>query len=55
MSTAAAYLESLNPQQRRAVEHGLSQQDCTVAGPLVKDGGQAVIGNIRPLCPEKPC
>jgi len=21
----------------------------------VKDGGQAVIGNIRPPCPEKPC
>ena len=21
----------------------------------VKDGGQAVIGNIRPRCPEEPC
>src|SRR5258705_6900424 len=39
MSTAAAYLESLNPQQRRAVEHGLSQQDCTVAGPLLVIAG----------------
>jgi DNA helicase II / ATP-dependent DNA helicase PcrA len=39
MSAAAAYLESLNPQQRRAVEHGLSQQDCTVAGPLLVIAG----------------
>jgi hypothetical protein len=30
---AAAYLESLNPEQRRAVEHGIREKDCTPAVP----------------------
>jgi DNA helicase-2/ATP-dependent DNA helicase PcrA len=39
MPMTAAYLDTLNSEQRRAVEHGLSQQDCTVAGPLLVIAG----------------
>jgi DNA helicase-2/ATP-dependent DNA helicase PcrA len=36
--TAAAYLDELNPEQRRAVEHGV-RQDCTVGLPLLVIAG----------------
>jgi DNA helicase-2/ATP-dependent DNA helicase PcrA len=39
MPATTAYLDTLNSEQRRAVEHGLSQQDCTVAGPLLVIAG----------------
>jgi DNA helicase-2/ATP-dependent DNA helicase PcrA len=39
MPMTATYLDTLNSEQRRAVEHGLSQQDCTVAGPLLVIAG----------------
>jgi DNA helicase-2/ATP-dependent DNA helicase PcrA len=39
MPVTAAYLDTLNSEQRRAVEHGLSQQDCAVAGPLLVIAG----------------
>jgi superfamily I DNA/RNA helicase len=39
MSAAAAYLESLNPQQRRAVEHGVADLSCATAGPLLVIAG----------------
>ncbi len=39
MPMTAAYLDTLNSEQRRAVEHGLSQQDCTIAGPLLVIAG----------------
>jgi DNA helicase II / ATP-dependent DNA helicase PcrA len=39
MSAATAYLDTLNSEQRRAVEHGLSQQDCAAAGPLLVIAG----------------
>jgi hypothetical protein len=29
VSAATAYLETLNPEQRRAVEHGVGGRDCT--------------------------
>jgi hypothetical protein len=29
VSQAAAYLKALNPEQRRAVEHGVRENDCT--------------------------
>jgi hypothetical protein len=35
----AAYLESLNPEQRRAVEHGVREQDCTPRAPLLVIAG----------------
>jgi DNA helicase-2/ATP-dependent DNA helicase PcrA len=35
MPVAIAYLDTLNSEPRRAVEHGLSQQECAVAGPLL--------------------
>jgi DNA helicase-2/ATP-dependent DNA helicase PcrA len=39
MSAVAAYLESLNPQQRRAVEHGVDDLSCTTSGPLLVIAG----------------
>jgi hypothetical protein len=33
MPVTTAYLDTLNSEQRRAVEHGLSQEDCATAGP----------------------
>jgi len=39
MPATTAYLATLNSEQRRAVEHGLSPQDCTVAGPLLVIAG----------------
>jgi DNA helicase-2/ATP-dependent DNA helicase PcrA len=38
MLTAAKYLDELNPEQRRAVEHGVGQ-DCTVGPPLLVIAG----------------
>jgi DNA helicase II / ATP-dependent DNA helicase PcrA len=35
----AAYLEKLNPQQRRAVEHGVQENACTPAAPLLVIAG----------------
>jgi hypothetical protein len=35
---AATYLDELNPEQRRAVEHGV-RQDCTVGPPLLVIAG----------------
>ena len=35
----AAYLETLNPEQRRAVEHGVREQDCTPGPPLLVIAG----------------
>jgi DNA helicase-2/ATP-dependent DNA helicase PcrA len=35
----AAYLEKLNPQQRRAVEHGVQANTCTPAAPLLVIAG----------------
>src|SRR5580693_10778174 len=32
---SVAYLEQLNPQQRRAVEHGVREQECAPAAPLL--------------------
>ena len=37
--TVAAYLETLNPEQRRAVEHGIREQDCTPGLPLLVIAG----------------
>jgi DNA helicase-2/ATP-dependent DNA helicase PcrA len=34
-----AYLEKLNPEQRRAVEHGVREKDCALAGPLLVIAG----------------
>lgn len=39
MTVAAAYLEALNPEQRRAVEHGVREQDCTPGAPLLVIAG----------------
>ena len=39
MLATIAYLDTLNSEQRRAVEHGLSQQDCAAAGPLLVIAG----------------
>jgi DNA helicase-2/ATP-dependent DNA helicase PcrA len=35
----AAYLEKLNPQQRRAVEHGVQENACIPAAPLLVIAG----------------
>jgi DNA helicase-2/ATP-dependent DNA helicase PcrA len=35
----AAYLDALNPEQRRAVEHGIREQDCTPGVPLLVIAG----------------
>ena len=37
-ATAAKYLEGLNPEQRRAVEHGV-QHDCAIGAPLLVIAG----------------
>src|SRR5258707_6361142 len=39
MSAAAAYLESLNAKQRRAVEHGVDDLSCATGGPLLVIAG----------------
>ena len=39
MTVAAAYLETLNPEQLRAVEHGVLEQDCTPGVPLLVIAG----------------
>src|SRR3954470_3901848 len=39
MSSASVYLETLNPEQRRAVEHGVRGQDCTPGAPLLVIAG----------------
>jgi DNA helicase II / ATP-dependent DNA helicase PcrA len=39
VSAAAAYLESLNPEQRRAVEHGVLENDCRPRSPLLVIAG----------------
>jgi DNA helicase-2/ATP-dependent DNA helicase PcrA len=39
MSLAAAYLSTLNPEQRRAVEHGVRKHDCTPGLPLLVIAG----------------
>jgi DNA helicase-2/ATP-dependent DNA helicase PcrA len=39
VTTAAAYLETLNPEQRRAVEHGVKEQDCRPGAPLLVIAG----------------
>jgi DNA helicase II / ATP-dependent DNA helicase PcrA len=39
MSTAATYLDALNVEQRRAVEHGSSEQDSVSGGPLLVIAG----------------
>jgi len=39
VSAAAAYLESLNPAQRRAVEHGVLENDCRPRSPLLVIAG----------------
>src|SRR5438477_5990698 len=36
---AVAYLEKLNPEQRRAVEHGIGEEDCTPTAPLLVIAG----------------
>lgn len=35
----AAYLEKLNPEQRRAVEHGVGNPECSLGGPLLVIAG----------------
>jgi len=39
VSAAATYLEALNPEQRRAVEHGVLEKDCTPRSPLLVIAG----------------
>jgi len=39
VSVAAAYLETLNPEQRQAVEHGVRGKDCTPGAPLLVIAG----------------
>jgi len=39
VSAAAAYLEILNPEQRRAVEHGVLEKDCSPHSPLLVIAG----------------
>jgi len=39
VSAAAAYLEILNPEQRRAVEHGVLEKDCSPRSPLLVIAG----------------
>jgi len=39
VSAAAAYLEILNPEQRRAVEHGVLEKDCSPCSPLLVIAG----------------
>ena len=37
MPVTTAYLDTLNSEQRRAVEHGVSELDCTSGGPLQRN------------------
>src|SRR3954447_398231 len=37
--SASAYLETLNSEQRRAAEHGVSQRNCAPGGPLLVIAG----------------
>src|SRR6202035_2907259 len=39
MPVTTAYLENLNSEQRRAVEHGVSELDCMSGGPLLVIAG----------------
>jgi DNA helicase II / ATP-dependent DNA helicase PcrA len=39
MSVATAYLEGLNSEQRRAVEHDAAELDCGAGGPLLVIAG----------------
>jgi DNA helicase-2/ATP-dependent DNA helicase PcrA len=39
VTVPAAYLDTLNPEQRRAVEHGVREQDCTPGLPLLVIAG----------------
>ncbi len=39
MAAASAYLDGLNSEQRRAVEHGVTEFDCTSSGPLLVIAG----------------
>src|ERR1700681_175071 len=39
MLTTTAYLDGLNLEQRRAVEHGVSELDCMSGGPLLVIAG----------------
>jgi DNA helicase-2/ATP-dependent DNA helicase PcrA len=39
VSVTATYLETLNPEQRRAVEHGVRAQDCAPGRPLLVIAG----------------
>ena len=39
MPVTVAYLDTLNPEQRLAVEHGLSPESCETAGPLLVIAG----------------
>jgi DNA helicase-2/ATP-dependent DNA helicase PcrA len=39
MPVTTAYLEDLNSEQRRAVEHGVTELDCTSGGPLLVIAG----------------
>jgi superfamily I DNA and RNA helicase len=39
MSAATAYLDTLNSEQRRAVEHGVADLSCATGGPLLVIAG----------------
>src|SRR5438445_2817436 len=39
MSVPSVYLDGLNSEQRRAVEHGVTALDCTSGGPLLVIAG----------------
>src|SRR5436305_9745905 len=39
MLSATAYLDTLNAQQRRAVEHGITESGCISGGPLLVIAG----------------
>jgi DNA helicase II / ATP-dependent DNA helicase PcrA len=39
MTVAATYLDGLNPEQRRAVEHGVAGRGANIAGPLLVIAG----------------
>src|SRR6266576_3520643 len=39
MAAASAYLDGLNSEQRRAVEHGVTESDCTSSCPLLVIAG----------------
>jgi DNA helicase II / ATP-dependent DNA helicase PcrA len=39
MPLASVHLDALNPEQRRAVEHGISEWNCALDGPLLVIAG----------------